>query len=224
VSTFNLTPREPLKDNIEQARAMATNMVTVVKTLLYAQSGEQEAMREGRRLWFDQNTLQLTVTDYPENLRRVSDYIRATATGQPKQKSEIVYLKHQSSSDMQGFLNSTLGLTAAAGASEQGGESVVRTLRVEGELVFHDIRIRITKVNENDVNDDNDDSVEMVVRTATNSEDRTIDEFHSEFIDNYEINVIEVRPSGTPGEGSAKIEIRLAPTATGTVAPVVPVR
>jgi type II secretory pathway component GspD/PulD (secretin)/tetratricopeptide (TPR) repeat protein len=216
VQTYNLTPREPIQENVEQVRDFAQNVVTVAKTILYSQSTESAAAAEGRRYWYDPNTLQLTVTDYPENLRVLSDYIRSLPMLGKKQKSDIIFLKHQTAGDLSTLLNTVLGLTgetAAAGGAT--GESVTRTLRVEGELVFRDIRIRVTKVNENDVNDDNDDSVEMVVRTATNSEDRTIDEFHSEFIDNYEINVIEVRPSGTPGEGSAKIEIRLAQTATG---------
>ena len=35
--------------------------------------------------------------------------------------------------------------------------------------------------------DANDDSVEMVVRTPTTSEDRTIEEYRSEFVDDYEV-------------------------------------
>ena len=70
-------------------------------------------------------------------------------------------------------------------------------------------------MNQNDLVDDNDDSVELVVRTPTISEDRTIEEFRSEFIDNYEVNVIEVRPSGAVNQGSARIEVSYNPLATG---------
>jgi hypothetical protein len=119
-----------------------------------------------------------------------------------------------------------LGQTGeTAGPAGATGNSVTKTLRVEGELTFRDLKIRITKVNENDINNKNDDSVEMVVRTATTSEDRTITEFHSDFIDEYEINVIDVHPSQTPGEGSVRIEVRYNPQGTtGAVVPVVPVR
>lgn len=222
VATYNLTPREPINENIEQVRAMAQSTITVVKTILYAQGGEQAAAAQGRRYWYDPNTLQLTITDYPSNLRRVSDYVKSVTAGGKKQKSEIVYLKHQSATDMQDLVGRAMGITAGTAAGTAGGESVSRTLRVEGELTFRDMRIRITRINENDVNDDNDDSVEMVIRTPTNSEDRTIEEFRSEFVDQYEINVIEVRPSGN-NEGSVRLEVRLAPAATGVV-PVVPIR
>lgn len=215
VATYNLTPREPIQENIEQVRDFAQNVVTVVKTILYSQSTESAAASEGRRYWYDPNTLQLTVTDFPENLRVVSDYIRSLPALGRRQKSEIVFLKHQTASELSELLQRVLGLTEGpAGGAQAGGESVSRTLRVEGELTFRDMRIRITRINENDVNDENDDSVEMVIRTPTNSEDRTIEEFRSEFVDQYEINVIEVRPSGN-NEGSARIEVRMAATATG---------
>lgn len=216
VATFNLTPRAPLSDNIEQARQMADSVVEVVKTLLYAQVGEAAASAQGRRLWFDRNTLTLTITDTPENLRRVSDYLRSVSTlPADRTKSEIVFLKHQSAEEMASLVQRVTGIETGTGGA-QTGLSVTKTLRVEGELTFRDLRIRVTRINENDAADKNDDSVDLVVRTPTTSEDRTIEEFRSEFIDDYEINVIEVRPSGTPGEGSARIEVRYNPQATGT--------
>jgi hypothetical protein len=227
VATYNLTPRVPLNDNVEQARQLAQSTVTVVKTLLYAQSGESAANAAGRRMWFDPNTLQLTIVDTPENLRTVGDFIRSNATiGSDKKRSEIMFLKHQNSGDMQDLLGRVMGTQGGASATGAQGNSITKTLRVEGELTFRDLKIRVTKVNDNDINNDNDDSVEMVVRTATSSEDRTITEFHSDFLDQYEINVIEVRPSTTAGEGSARIEVRYNPqtgTGTGAVVPAVPV-
>jgi hypothetical protein len=230
VATYNLTPRVPLKENVEQSRQLAQSTVTVVKTLLYAQSGESAANAAGRRMWFDPNTLQLTVVDTPENLRTVGDFIKSNPTmGSARQRSEIMFLKHQNSGDMQDLLGRVMGTKSGAdtGAAGATGNSVTKTLRVEGELTFRDIKIRVTKVNDNDLNNKNDDSVEMVVRTATTSEDRTITEFHSDFLDQYEINVIEVRPSSTPGEGSARIEVRYNPqTGAGAAVPlpVVPAR
>lgn len=226
VATYNLTPRVPLNENVEQARQLAQSTVTVVKTLLYAQSGESAASAAGRRMWFDPNTLQLTIVDTPENLRTVGEFIRSSATmaAADKSKSEIIFLKHQSSGDMQDLLSRVMGAQSGGGATAATGNSVTKTLRVEGELTFRDLKIRVTKVNDNDINNKNDDSVEMVVRTATTSEDRTITEFHSDFIDQYEINVIDVRPSSTPGEGSARIEIRYNPqNTTGAAVPAVPV-
>ncbi|MBX7246051.1 MAG: tetratricopeptide repeat protein [Candidatus Sumerlaeaceae bacterium] len=221
VATFNLTPRTPIDENVEQARDMAQNVVTVVKTILYSQSTESAAAAEGRRYWYDPNTLTLTVTDYPDNLQAVSDYIRALAPLGKKQKSDIVFLKHQTASELSELINRVLGLASSEPSDQggsSGGQSVTKTLRPEGELTFRDLRIRVTKINQNDVNDKNDDDVEMVLRTPTTSEDRTIKEFRSEFIDDYEINVIEVRPSGN-NEGSARIEVRYNPQSTGVAAP-----
>lgn len=223
VATFNLTPREPISsENIEQVREMAANIVTVVKTLLYSTEGETAANARGRKLWYDSSTLQLTITDYPDNIRTVSDYIRGLPMMGEKKRSEIVYLKHQDPATMQDLIGRATG-AQAAGPQAGGGLSVTKTLRTEGELVFRDLRIRVTRINENDATNDNDDSVEMVVRTPTTSEDRTITEFRSEFIEDYEINIIEVRPSGTIGEGSARIEIRYSPQGLGN-APIAPVR
>jgi hypothetical protein len=218
VATYNLTPRGPLGEDIEQTRALGSSIVEVVKTLLYAQTGESAANARGRKLWYDRNTLQLTVTDYPSNLRVVSDYIRSVMSAGAKKRSEIIHLKHQEAGQLQDTLNRVMGLETAA-ARTGGGDSITKTLRVEGELTFRDLRIRVTRINDNDVADKNDDSVEMVIRTPTTSEDRTIEEFRSEFIDDYELNVIEVKPSGTPGEGSAKLEVRFNPRNTTTVGP-----
>lgn len=218
VATFNLTPKEQLQENIEQVRDLAQNVVTVVKTILYAQSTESAAASEGRRYWYDDNTLQLTVTDYPENLRIVGDYINSLPQiGTRKQKSEIVFLKHQTAGDLQGLLDRVLNLSAQQ-PSQTGaaaGNSVTRTLRVEGELVFRDLRIRVTQIQAgSNANLRNDGTVQLTVRTPTTSEDRSIQAFHSEFIEDYEINVMEVRSSGN-GEGSARIEVRYNPAATG---------
>lgn len=223
VATFNLTPREPLSDNIEQVREMAQNIVTVVKTLLYAKSSESAAAAEGRRYWYDPNTLQLTIVDYPDNLRIVSDYIRSLPTLGKKQKSEIIFLKHQTASEMSDLISRVLGLTTqeptAGAGGRAGGNQITRTVSVSGgtpqEIVFRDLRMRASKVNENDANDRNDDSIELIINTPTTSEERTIDEYKSEFVDDYEISVLEVRPSGTTGQGTAKIQIRYNPAATG---------
>jgi len=211
VATYNLTPKVPIRDNQEQVRQMAQSSVTVIKTLLYSQSGEAAAAAAGRRMWFDPNTLVLTITDTPENLRMVGDYIRSLSTvGPANRKSELLYLKHQNAAEMQSLLERVTGAQSSGAASTEG-QTVTKTLRVEGELLFRDLRIRVVRIEGGDINDDNDDSVNMVVRTGTTSEDRTIQEFRSDFVDEYEINVIEVRPSNSPGEGSARIEVRYVP-------------
>ncbi|MCX7017579.1 MAG: hypothetical protein NTY46_01000 [Candidatus Sumerlaeota bacterium] len=224
VATFNLTPREPISGNIEQARKVAASTVDVVKTMLYARTGEKAAAAEGRRLWYDPNTLTLTITDTQDNIRTVSDYIRSLGTMGAKTRSEIVPLRHQTASEAASFLNQTLGLTspqgAGAGTGAGGGgaqASITRTIRTAtgsgggSDITFRDINVRLVNVEQNDVTDPNDDSVELVVRTPTSSEDRTITKFRSDYVDDYEIYVEDIRPSGTPGQGNARIQIRYNP-------------
>ncbi|MEI7900498.1 MAG: hypothetical protein WCK89_09600 [bacterium] len=226
VQTYNLTPREPIDQNIEQVRELSQNIVTVVKTILYSKSTESAASADGRRYWYDPNTLQLTITDYPENLQVVSDYIRSLPTLGKKKQSEIIFLKHQTSGDLASLLNQVLGLTdtgAGGGAAGgmAGGNSITRTIRSAtgsgggSDINFRDINVRLVSVNQNDMTDTNDDSVELVVRTATSSEDRTITKFRSDYVEDYEIYVQDIRPSGTPGQGNARIQITYNPQLGG---------
>jgi type II secretory pathway component GspD/PulD (secretin) len=214
VQSYSLIPREPIgPENVEQARDMAQSIVTVVKTILYSQSGEQAASAEGRRFWYDPNTLQLTITDFPGNLEIVSDYLKSLPTlSASEQKSEIIWLKHQTATEMKTLLEQVLGLTGGGlgfrGGS--GGESVTKTLRTEGELTFYDLRIRVREIEENEAQSDTDDSVTLIVRTATTSQDVTLEEFNTEFIDEYEITAEDVRPSGNnDGKGSVRLRIAI---------------
>ncbi len=127
VATFNLTPREPITENLEQVRAMGASVVEVVKTLLYAQGGEAAANAQGRRLWYDPNTLQLTITDTAENIRTVSDYIRSLNTMGSKTRSQIVPLKHQTAADMQELVNRVTG-AQPAGAETATSAAWLQTL------------------------------------------------------------------------------------------------
>ncbi|MBX7246939.1 MAG: SPOR domain-containing protein [Candidatus Sumerlaeaceae bacterium] len=90
--------------------------------------------------------------------------------------------------------------------------AVVKTLNVDGELTFRDLRIRITRINENDPKDKNDDSVEMVVRAPNISKDRTISEFRSEFVGDYQINVIAVTPQTAENKAMVQLEVRYNPS------------
>jgi hypothetical protein len=96
---------------------------------------------------------------------------------------------------------------------EQQGErgqllSFTRWMRVGQDLQFRDLAIRLARVYENNPNDRLDDSARLIVRTPISSRDLYIEEYHSEFIDDYEIAVVEVVPSGEPGQGKAQIQIR----------------
>lgn len=212
VRTFSLVPRDSIAtENVEQVRDLAESIVTVVRTILYSQIGETAASAQGRRYWFDRNTLQLTITDIPENIKVVADYVNSLPMlGNSKSQSEIIMLKHQIAQDMSGLLNQVLGLTGNGPGGGSTGQSITRTLRVEQELTFYDLRIRVKKIEGTDDDSaDSDRSVDLIIRTATTSDNRTIEEFESDFVDDYEINVLQIRPSGMgDGQGSVKLEVR----------------
>lgn len=221
VQSYSLIPREPIgPENVEQARDMAQSIVTVVKTILYSQSGEEAAAAAGRRFWYDPNTLQLTITDIPDNLSIVSDYIKSLPTlSSSEQKSEIIWLKHQTAPEMKGLLEQVLGLTGGVGGSVSSGNSVTKTLRTEGELVFGDLRVRVREIRgaakgSGQNATQNQRTATLIVRTATNSQDVTLDEFATEFVDEYELTAEEIRPSGQDdGEGSIRLRVAVSPNA-----------
>ncbi len=224
VQSYSLIPREPIgPENVEQARDMAQSIVTVVKTILYSQSGEEAAAAEGRRFWYDPNSLQLTITDNPGNLEIVSDYLKSLPTlSSSEQKSEIIWLKHQTAVEMKVLLEQVLGLNAGLGGGRsQSGNSITKTLRTEGELVFGDLNIRLKSVTGNDTatnNAQNDKSCTLIIRTATTSQDLTLEEFATEFVDEYEITAEDIRPSGSDdGQGSVRLRVAVSTAAIAGV-------
>lgn len=216
VATFNLTPREPIQENLEQARDMAQHIVVVVRTILYAQSTESAAQAEGRRYFYDPNTLQLTITDYPDNLKVVADYVRSLPMLQFKdrQKSEIIFLKHQTAGDFAGLISKVLNLEdGGAGQQQAGSNSVTRTLRVNSEITFRDLRVRLRRVTSGQTRFE--DQVEVsIIATGRASSQLTIEEGEAQTFDDYEIEATDVSPSGNPGEGSARLTIRYNPAGT----------
>lgn len=213
VRSYNLRPAVPLKDNLEQVRQLADSSLAVIRTLLYAQGGEAAANAAGRRMWYDRNTLQLTIVDTPANLAAVDQYLSSNAVSAPGQRtragSEIFYLKHQNASDMQGLLNRVYEpRVAVAPRSSALADRITKTLRVEGELILRHFRLRLTRVDENSPFDTSDDTVTVAVRTAGSSQDLTIQEYRSAFVEDFEIHVLNASPSVTPGEGSARLEVR----------------
>ncbi len=217
VETYNVAPAW-IEKNPEQVQQFGDYVVEVIETMLYAKTGRSAARQEGRRLWYDRSTMQLTVTDYPDNLKAVSKFLASLPLIEKRRKSEIIFLKHVKATDLADQLRQVLGLVAAEERAERG-ISITKSLRVEDVLEFRDLRLRVVRVNDNNINDELDDNVELVVNTPTTSQDMTIEEFRSEFIDDYEISAPDIKPSGTPGEGRAKITIRYLPPPGAAQAP-----
>ncbi|MCD6384290.1 tetratricopeptide repeat protein [Candidatus Sumerlaeota bacterium] len=231
---FDITPQGATQENITQVEDFGKYVKAVVENMLYAKTGRSAAEAEGRRLWLrsyveppNKPKLTLTVVDYPDNIEAVADLIARLPEVKKGLRSEIIFLKYAKAADISSYLESVLGIAAApTEVTAAAGLQIRKTMRVEDEIQFRDIFVRLTRVNENDVADDNDDSAEFVVRTPTSSEDITIDEFHSEFVDDYEIVAEDIRPSGSPGQGRVKVLIRYVPqggaVTTGMGAAVTP--
>lgn len=212
VASFNLTPVIDFEDNPELARSFGETVKDVVETLLYSQEGLTKANREGRRLWWDPATLQLIITDYPDNIEAVTRLIESLPQFRTKRRSKIYFLEWATAADLAGTVLEFLGQGQSSTTETVAtGNEVTKTLRVTGELQFRTANFRVTRVNENDVADENDDDVELVVRTGTTTQDLTIREFRSEFVEDYEVVAEDVKPSATPGEGRARLRIRFTP-------------
>ncbi|MCC6547722.1 hypothetical protein IT570_11200 [Candidatus Sumerlaeota bacterium] len=217
MSTFNLTPVVSFgEDNPDLVRTFTDQVVQVVDTYLYAHEGRQKAESEGRRRWYDPATLQLTITDYPDRLQAVQDFIESLPQIQSRKRNKIYFLDWANAGDLVSQIESFLGINSEAGNTETAtGTTITKNLRVEDELNFNGAFFRVTRVNENQVNDDNDDSVELVVRTGTTSQDVTIEEFRSEFVEDFEIVAEDIKPSNTPGEGRARLTVTYNPNGQG---------
>src|SRR6185295_14486102 len=63
----------------DEARLLAARMVEAVKAMLYGAEGEARANAEGRKVWYDPITLQITIVDSPENIQRASEYLNSVA-------------------------------------------------------------------------------------------------------------------------------------------------
>ena len=213
VYTVNLTPRNVLTENKEMVAAWASDIVEVIDTMLYHDPGREESRKAGRRRWFDENTLQLTITDTPANIRKVAEFVEALPQLEPKMRSKILFLENALAGDLASRLEEVLGIAAAGGVTgaAQGNEASL-SMRVEDERTFRDLSIRLVRVEENNFGDENDDSCQMVVRLRSGpSSDLSIVEYRSETFEEYEIYAEKVDPSSVPGEGRARIRVTYRP-------------
>lgn len=214
VATFNLTPVIEFDENPDLARSFGEQIRNVVETLLYSQEGRTKAEREGRRLWWDPATLQLTVTDYPDNITAVQRFIEALPQIATKRRSKIYFLDWATAGDLSSQIQEFLGQNASAGSANDGA-SITKSVSRDDEFSFRDAVFRVSRIDENDVNDDSDDEIELVARTGTTSTDVRIREFRSQFVEDYEIIADDISPSSTPGEGRARVTIRFVPGGEG---------
>jgi type II secretory pathway component GspD/PulD (secretin)/tetratricopeptide (TPR) repeat protein len=214
ITNFNLAPRDFETTPRDVIDTFTSRVVIAIKTLLYSRTGEEAAAAEGRKLFFDNATYQLTIIDTPSNLARVGNYLNSLPELRRRRQQQVVFLEHAIAEALASDLVSILGLRGAL-VGVEGGETVVRRLRRGEEFTFRDLRIRVVRIDENDPNDRLDDSVELNIITGTQSSNINLRELDTTFFESYEITAEDIQPSGSttaPGEGVARILIRYVGT------------
>jgi hypothetical protein len=229
VYTVNLTPREVLKAVPEQVEMFGRDVKEVIETMLYHKEGMAAAQAQGRRLWYDPATLQLTLTDFPSNIRKISEFVESLPQLEPKSRSKVIYLEYANAADIASQLETVMGISAAGVGAEAKGNEATFSLRVEDERTFRDLSIRLVRVDTTGSYGSSGGygvggygamgssrtqggTAQLVVRTPTSqSSDLTIEQFRSENIEDYEIYVEKVYPSPTPGEGRVRLKVTYRP-------------
>lgn len=222
VATFVIVPKEELQQNLALAENFFKQVRQVIQVLLYAKDGVDQARMEGRQIWYDDVDpfiKQITITDYPDRIKAVSDFLNSLPQLQQQQREEVInldFLDVSQGSDLN-LIREMLGLQASSSGSSSGGSNS-RLLRISNEqdATFMDLQIRVRRVEENDVGDDTDDDVTFIVTTPTESREQTLQEYSAaEFYDNYRVAVAEVKASGN-GQGSAEFEVSYEPVNSPT--------
>jgi Flp pilus assembly secretin CpaC len=152
----------------------------------------------------------MTIIDTPTNLARVGNYLNSLPELRRRRQQQVVFLEHAVAESLASDLVSILGLRGAL-AGVETGETVVRRLRRGEEFTFRDLRIRAVRMDENDVNDRLDDSVELNIISGTQSSNINLRELDTTFYENYEITAQDIQATDStqnPGEGVARILIR----------------
>lgn len=211
ISNFNLAPKDFETTPRDVIDTFTSRIVVTIKTLLYAKTGEEAAAAQGRRMFFDNATYQLTIIDTPANLQRVGNYLNSLPELRRRRQQQVIFLEHAIAEAMASDLVSILGLRGALQGVE-GGETVVKRLSRGDEFTFRDLRIRVVRIEENNEDDREDDSVELNIITGTNSSNVTLRELDTTFFENYELTAEDVQPTGNqdnnPGEGVARVLVR----------------
>lgn len=217
IQSYSLVPRDIENSSSDQIQAFNTKVIEAIEVFLYSQEGKAKAAEEGRKLFYDKAAMQLTVVDVPTNIARVSKYIDSLPQFGQKVRQEVVFPRFAVAEDLASSLERVLNLTTdMAGGGAGGGQEVVFKLRRGEDRQFRNIRVRVQRVEQNDIEDRNDDTVELAINTGAQVSQQTLQELDTQYIDDYEITAEDVLPSsGQPGEGSARIRIRFAPQSLG---------
>lgn len=239
IANFSLVPRDVESQSSDQVRFFTRRQNEAIQTLLYAAQGKDAAAKEGRRLWFDDTTLQLTIVDTPSNIDRVGAYIESLPELRQRRLQKVVFLKNAVAEDLAAQMSSMLELEGATGAGggAETGTATVKRLRRGDSFNFRDLRIRLIRVEGGDPNDRFDDTAQLSVVSGTTTSNLTIQELETQFFENYEITAENIQPAGSQGtgtgggnggqsartgDGTVRLAIKYIPPIEGAVAGALP--
>ncbi|MCE5228955.1 tetratricopeptide repeat protein [bacterium] len=213
IANFSLVPRDVEEIQSDYINDMTGRIVEAIETFLYSQEGAQKASAEGRRLWFDESTLQLTIVDFPSNIDQVRKYIESLPELRKGPQQDVVFLEYAESDMLAPSLERILNLTTGMGGAGTSGNEVRFTLRRGDQREFAGATFRIIRVEQNDPQDRHDDTVEISINVpGIGPQQTTVQEMQSQLVTDYEITAEDVLPSsGTNGEGQARLLIRYIP-------------
>ncbi len=228
IQAFSLIPRNALDENREYLQAFANRVVEQVRTFLYTQSGVAAAEAQGRRMWYDPNTLTLVIADFPDNISEVGAFLDSLPELKSEARFKVIYLKYALASDIEAQLGELLNIGGATAETAAEGElSVTKSLRRTDEFTWRDITVVVRRVTQGDPNDEYSDSCEVVVNVAGSRESTnlTLNELDvSQFVTDaqggeYQLSADDIKPSGRIGEGRVRLTIRYVPPATALQGP-----
>ncbi len=231
IASFSLIPRDATSDNPEYLNTSFVKSVEEqLMTFLYSKEGITEAAAEGRKLWFNPNTMNFIMTDTPENINAVRDFLSTLPQLRTKERFKVIYLQHALADDMEGELSVFLGL--ARPDDLDGQDTVTKTMSQDTEFEFRDLYIYVRSVT-GDTNAGSrsiNDQAELLLRikggtsqTQTIQEKSTSIYFQDDQGGEYEIFADDIRPRGNTssgfnnttstdeGRGTVKLEITYWP-------------
>ncbi len=213
IANYSLVPRDVDQIQADYITDMTGRIIEAIETFLYAQEGAQKASSEGRRLWFDESTLQLTIVDYPTNLDQVRKYIDSLPELRKGAQQDVVYLQYAEADTLAPSLERILNLTSGIGGSGGSGQQTRFTLRRGESKEFQGATIRLQRVEQNDVQDRNDDTAQVTINVpGMGPQQGTVQEFETQTIGDYEVTAENVLPSsGINGDGQATLSVRYIP-------------
>jgi beta-lactamase regulating signal transducer with metallopeptidase domain/tetratricopeptide (TPR) repeat protein len=189
VYTVNLTPRDVLKAYPEQIEGFKRDAITVIETMLYHKEGVAAARKQGRQLWYDPKSMQLTIVDTPENIKKVREFVESLPQLRPP------------SAAVQG--------NQASFSLRVEDERTFRDLSIR--------LLRVNANNPADSSDDSCDlkfrgpTGELL--------DQNIIQYRLVMFGDYEIYVEKIYPSPTESEGRIRLRVTYRPESKKAVAP-----